>query len=256
MRLFRKHQSDLKASETDSRSPVFDPEEPGSRFTSRIALAVSAMSTHGDRRELAGARESDIAEMAISDHLGADSLEPSGDAGTPVAVDGVVGRGAAAWVPVIEWAAAAVVGGVIQGAAWESFKATGRRLRDLLRRAKNDGETVYISRGAAAALAAIYVLEETEEHGVLDTEAVLEPSTLRGERATESSYVGLEPWIVSLLNEPRSKRYLVAVSSQGGIDGLITLPVGRFESMYSSMPSREHGSSQPDADPGGVEDDR
>jgi hypothetical protein len=214
------------------------------------------MSTHGDRRELAGPTDSEVARMAISDHLGADSLEPSGDAGRPAAVDGVVGRGAAAWIPVIEWAAAAVVGGVIQGAAWESFKATGRRLRDLLRRAKNDGETVYISRGAAAALAALHVLDETEEHGVIDTEAVLEPSSLRGERATEASYVGVEPWIVSLLNETRSKRYLVAVSCQGDIEGLITLPVGRIESIYSSMPSPEHDSSQPGADRGRAADDR
>jgi hypothetical protein len=215
-----------------------DPEREGSRFTSRVAFAVSAMETHGDRREADGHGKSPVTQEAIEAHLGLNALDADPEGGQPKAVDGSVGRGAAGWIPVVEWAAAVAIGGVISGAAWDGVKAAGRRAKALLTRATEGGEKVFVSRGLAAVFAADHVLAETGEAGILDTESVVEPSTLRGEDPSELSYVGSEPWLVSLINESRTTRYLVAVSPDGNIEGMIPLPLSEFERLFPPLPPR------------------
>jgi hypothetical protein len=55
--------------------------------------------------------------------------------------------------------------------------------------------------------------------------------------APETSYTGIEPWIVSLVNESRTTRYLLTVDPQGDAQGCLATPMGKFEAMYSPLTS-------------------
>jgi hypothetical protein len=70
-------------------------------------------------------------------------------------------------------------------------------------------------------------------------EFVQEPSSLGGRRPTETSYTGLEPWVVSLVNEPRRMRYILVVSAEGEIEGCIAVEAGPFEAMFGLLPPTE-----------------
>jgi hypothetical protein len=85
-------------------------------------------------------------------------------------------------------------------------------------------------------LAIAHVLESEAETGVLDVEAVKEPSRLGGGSPTEINYVGADPWLVLLLNETRTRRYVVGVAAEGSILGAIGFPISELERAY--LPSR------------------
>jgi hypothetical protein len=212
-----------------------DLERPGSRFTTRVAVAVSSMHEYGDRAE---AQEDGIARRAISEKLGPQALEPSPGFGEASPLDGSFGRGAESWIPVLEFLG--VIGiGVLSSAAWDAIKAGIPQLRSLLQQAKDRDERVYVSRGAAAALAVQYVIEQGIEEDVLDVEAIEEPSALAGRAVTETSYTGFEPWLVSLLTSDRSTRYLVAIAPEGSVLDSMRLPVGELERHFLTLPVRD-----------------
>lgn len=96
-----------------------------------------------------------------------------------------------------------------------------------------------VSRGLAALLAMEHVFETTDETDVLQVEFAHEPSSLAGRPLTETSYTGIEPWIVSLVDGSRKTRYLVAVGPEGDVEGCVATPVGAFEAMYSPLPPPE-----------------
>lgn len=221
-----------------SPTPSGDPDRSGSRFTSQVAIAASAMRSHGDRWESAYPKTAAITADALRAHLGTDAFDPDEAGQVPAAVDGSVGRGAASWIPVLEWTVTVAIGGVIGNAAWDGLKAAGRRAAKLLAQARDDGEQVFVSRGLAAILAASHILETTDETGILDTESVVEPSAMLDRPVTELSYGGFEPWLVLLLNEKRDTRYLVAVAADGQIEGAIRIPMTDYEQLIPPLPPR------------------
>jgi hypothetical protein len=84
----------------------------------------------------------------------------------------------------------------------------------------------------ALLLAVQYVVETGDEQGGLEVEAIEEPSTLGGRSAIELSYVGVEPWLVSLVNPDRTWRYIVAVNPDGTVAGFLRLEMSEGERLY------------------------
>jgi hypothetical protein len=94
-----------------------------------------------------------------------------------------------------------------------------------------------VSRGGAAYLAVAEVAERFGEKGPLEVEAVEEPSSIAGSEISELSYVGLEPWVVLLLNRKDHKRYFVVIQSRGGdVLGSIETEMDEYEEMFLPPP--------------------
>lgn len=154
-------------------------------------------------------------------------------------LDGVQGRGAASWIPIIEWLGDKAGGGLVGLAVSKAALAGIERIRTKIEEARSGGRRVMVSRGLAVRLAADHVFATTEETGVLQVEFAEEPSSIAGRPVTETSYTGFEPWIVSLVNESRKTRYLLTVDPEGGIQGCFPTPMGEFEAMFSPVPQAE-----------------
>lgn len=180
-----------------------------------------------------------MAALAIAVELGSEWLESDPELGEARAVDGVHGRGAAGWTPVLEWLGSHAAGGVVGLAAGQTARAGIERIRDRIRKARSKDYRVLVSRGLAAFLAMEHVFETTDESGVLNVEFVQEPSLLGGRPPSEMSYTGLEPWIVSLVNGSRKSRYVLVVSPEGEIQGCIVAKAGKFDPMYGLLPPVE-----------------
>lgn len=90
----------------------------------------------------------------------------------------------------------------------------------------------YISRGAAAAIAADLVRREFGDNGQIEIEAVEEPSGIAGSEPIEISYVGLEPWVVLMRSVEGKRRYYVIVAPDGEILGWIETPLLEWEVMF------------------------
>jgi hypothetical protein len=73
----------------------------------------------------------------------------------------------------------------------------------------------------------------------MDVEFVEEPSTLGGGQPTELNYVGADPWLVSLLNARRTRRYIVVVMPDGSVGGSLGLALGPIERAYLPPPRDE-----------------
>jgi hypothetical protein len=180
-----------------------------------------------------------FARTAIAEEMGEVWLESDSDLKKPKVLDGSRGRGAAGWIPVLEWLGEHAVDGFIGFAASEAARVSIRRIRERLREAKDSGHPPMVSRGLAAALAMEHVFENTDEIHVLHVEFAQEPSVLGGRLPSETSYTGLEPWIVSLVNGSRRIRYVLVVAPDGDINGCITSPAGEFDSMFGLLPPTE-----------------
>jgi len=207
-----------------------DPESPGSRYTTRPAMAILSRSGRGDRYDPARGDTGDASDV-VQDAFG--TAAPGSDAlGDPTIIDGTVGRGASPWTPVIEWALEVGIPALWPAAAWDTIKFAARRARQLVSDLRNREAGFLVSRGYAALLAIEHLLAEGAEEGVIDVEAVEEPSSVGGRPLTEINYVGADPWIVLLLNERRTRRYVIAVSSEGSILGAMGLPISDAERLY------------------------
>jgi hypothetical protein len=218
-----------------SQSSSFDLEAPGSRFTTHPAFAVRVGHEWMDRSE----REAGVARRAIVAELGDSWIADDPDIGEATVLDGVQGRGAAAWIPIVEWIGLHAAGGVVGFGAGQAAREGIKRIWTKIKDARSCGHRVMISRGCAAFLAMEHVFETTDGEEVLQVEFAHEPSSLAGRPVTETSYVGIEPWIISLLDEPRKTRYVLAVSPEGDIEGCIATPVGVLEAAYSPVLSPE-----------------
>jgi hypothetical protein len=212
--------------------PSFDLEAQGSRFTIRPALAIQVGPDWIDR----SGREAEVARRAVSMVFGDDWATDDPDMGEISVFDGVQGRGAANWIPVIEWLGDKAGGGLVGLAVGKAALAGIERIRTKIEEARSGGRRVMVSRGLAVRLAADHVFVTTDETGILQVEFAEEPSSIAGRPVTETSYTGFEPWIVSLVNESRQTRYLLTVDPEGGIQGCLTTPVGEFEAMFSPLP--------------------
>jgi hypothetical protein len=184
-------------------------------------------------------KQTGVARTAIGTEFGDDWLEEDPDIGEVRVLDGVQGRGAAAWIPVIEWLGLHAAGGLVGLGAGEAARAGLKRIRAKIERARSEDHRVMVSRGLAANLAMEHVFEMTDEMEVLHVEIAQEPSVLGGRPPSETSYTGLEPWIVSLVNGPRRTRYVLVVSAEGDIEGCISVAAGEFEPMFGLLPPTE-----------------
>jgi hypothetical protein len=234
MRLPRLRKSRLVAG-GDSEAPHFDLDAPGSRFTMRPALAVGLGPDWMERSEEKG----DFAKAAISSEFGKSWLDSDPDLGRVKVLKGTQGRGAAGWIPVVEWLGLHAAGGLVGLGASQAARAGIRRIRERIRQAKASNRRPLVSRGLAAFLAMEHVFETTDETQILHVEFAQEPSVLGGRSPTEPSYTGLEPWIVSLVNGSRRTRYVLVVSAEGDIEGCTTVPAGEFEPMFGLLPPTE-----------------
>ena len=180
--------------------------------------------------------EQGAAEAAVRSLLGDEWLDDDPDLGEVTAIDGVQGRGAAGWIPVLEWIGDAAGQGLVGFTVASGVHAAVQRIRDKLKGARSNGRRMLVSRGLAAALAVDYVFEHTGETRVLDVEAADEPSAFGGRERSETSYTGLEPWIVILVTRDRAQRYLVGVSASGEVHGLVIMPMGAFDGMFGLLP--------------------
>ena len=214
------------------RGTEFDLEASGSRFTMRPALAIRF---GGQWREQSETRKG-VARDAIVTEFGEEWIAHDGDLGDVEVVDGVKGRGAAGWTPVIEWLGLATGEGLIGLGVAEAARAGIRRIRNRIEEAKKSEHPVLISRGLAAFLAIEHVFETTDEPEVLHVEFVQEPSVLAGRAPSETSYTGFEPWIVSLINGSRRTRYVVVVTPEGKIQGCISAAAGEVDAMFGLLP--------------------
>lgn len=214
----------------------WNPEMPGSRFTSRVALAV--VSRRGGASIYGSDPDSIPVEAVIRDALAADPSQFQ-ELGPAQTVEGSYGRGAAGLAAVVEWTLEAAATGIIGAAAWVGVTQAAARLRKLLGEMRGEKVQVLVSRGAAAFLAIDHVITTETEVGILDIEAVQEPSALTGREVTELGYVGAEPWLVSLVNASRSDRYIVAVQPDGEITGVLHLPIGEIEAVHLALPPRD-----------------
>ncbi|HEX3680756.1 MAG TPA: hypothetical protein VHU90_13625, partial [Galbitalea sp.] len=174
-----------------------DEDSPGGRFNRHIALALVA----------SGEGTTPPAD-AITDIYGEWVLQQDAALGKGTAHSGSAGRGAASSVAVAEWLVEAFSHGVIDVAVAAAAAALVSRLRRE-RPDNKPGATILVSRGAAAALAADHVYKLGSASQQLVVEAVEEPSSIAGWPPTELSYVGLEPWIVLLLDHAQKTRYVV-----------------------------------------------
>lgn len=224
--------------------PTWNPESPGSRFTTRVSLAILTRSAGASR--FSQGDDSGPTQEVITDALDGppSSIEGLGDSRT---VDGAYGRGAAGWVPVVEWAAQAMVAGVVGNAAWAAITASAMRVRALVDELSSRQVEFLVSRGTAALIAIDHVLRTDGESQVLDVEAVEEPSALAGAEPSELNFVGIEPWLVSLINADRSTRYVIAVDPSGRIQGTLALAMSESEGLYSPLQRERNDLSDADA---------
>jgi hypothetical protein len=204
-----------------------DTDAPWSRFTTGLAVAIS-FGEYGDGES--GAEASAVLRESVGEWL----LEEQPELGRAEAFDGSAGRGAAAWVPVVQWAGELLANNAVNIAIATALSDVIRRLRERRRSREREGTFlgIEVSRGVAAALAAADVGEHFEERGPLEVEAVEEPSSVAGHEVTELSYTGLEPWIVLIRNMEAEVRYIVVVLPDGVIAGRLTVPFLPFEAGY------------------------
>jgi hypothetical protein len=183
-------------------------------------------------------RRSGVAREAAAAELGSEWLDPDPEFGDVRVLDGIRGRGAAGWIPILEWLGVHSAGGLVGLAAGQAATEAIRRLRDKITRDRSD-HRLLVSRGFAALLAMEHVFEATDETEILNVELVQEPSVLGGRPPSETSYTGLEPWIVSLVNGSRTTRYVLVVSPEGDIQGCIQAKAGKLDPMYGLLPPIE-----------------
>ncbi len=207
----------------------WDLESPHSRFSLRPALGFLT----GEEVEVTeeyrhGAR------AVVESHVGAWILDEQPGLGVGRAEDGGLGRGASAWIPVVQWVTSLAVAGVIGNAAWAGAAAVVRRLR-------SEGRIrFYVSRGMAAAVAADHVAREFADAGPFVLEAADEPSGLGGQPAHELAYVGIEPWIVLLRGVGDANRYTVVVEADGRVSGALQTPIDELFRHYQAGPIRSN----------------
>jgi hypothetical protein len=210
-----------------------DTEGPTSRFNPRLAIGIST-GEFGDGE--GGVTAEAVVRDAVGDWL-LDEEQP--ELGRAEAFDGSAGRGASAWIPVVQWVGDLITNGIVDFAIVTALGDVLRRLRERKRTREAEGGfmAVEVSRGVAAGLAAADVAENFVEAGPLEVEAVEEPSSIAGHDVTELSYTGLEPWIVLLRNMDAEVRYIVVVLPDGTIAGRLQVPFLPFEAGYL-RPSR------------------
>lgn len=214
----------------------WDLEAPGSRFSTRPALALP----RGEQDWPSGLVTDEVWAGIVRDQFGdwlLDEDDPT--LGKATLHRGDFGRGASAEMAIVWWLLEPVVRGVIQWVGVEAIKRVWRRART-----GDDGEvsvdeagerqprSVLVNRGAAILLAAAAVQETFGVEDELVIEAAEEPSAIAGEPLHEPNHVGLEPWVVLLRSHDARTRYVVVVEIHGDVLGCMAVPMNVWEGLY------------------------
>lgn len=175
-----------------------------------------------------------VAETAIKAEFG-NWPGADRDLGKPTVIDGSHGRGTSGWIPVLEW----TFDLASKGLAWTVIRKVAGEIRAAIETARaksgyraDHSHRVLVSRGLAVILACAHIYEETEEREQLRLEVAQEPTILSGNRPTEISYTGIEPWIVLLVNDSLTKRYMLTVSPHGEVLGYLCTAMDKWETMF------------------------
>lgn len=214
------------------RSPVdWDLEGPGSRFT--LNAGVVFLVGEYPEAERDHRAPTDVAADVIRDRVGEWIFDKNPGLGRGQAVSSGVGRGAEGWAPVIEWLVQPIVGAL----AWETVRRGAKGAKQIIDKLRQKPQPRFeVSRGMAGLLSIEDVLERHPDIGPLEMEAVEEPSSIAGLPVQELSYVGLEPWLVLLVDRAKTRRFLVAVNPDGQIAGRMDLNMNEFEKLYWQSP--------------------
>jgi hypothetical protein len=136
---------------------------------------------------------------------------------------------------VLEWAGAAAGAGVIGALSWEATKAMARGTARIIGRFRNRPEAkAYVSRGFATLIALDAVLRRNES-AILAVEAADEPSAFGEVPTPELNYVGIEPWVVLLVDFAAKRRWIVVVRPTAQVIGMLEVPLEEYEEMYSRV---------------------
>jgi hypothetical protein len=95
-------------------------------------------------------------------------------------------------------------------------------------------DKVYVSRGFAALIALDAVLRHNES-AILAVEAADEPSAFGELPTPELNYVGIEPWVVLLVDFEAKRRWIVVVRPTAEVSGMLEVPLEEHEEMYSRV---------------------
>lgn len=208
----------------------WDLESDESRFTSQPAVVLLVGEV--PERELGTAS----AETVVKQRLDAtEVLLADEDLGTPAVIDGSIGRGAEGWAPVLQWVAEVMATGIVGAIAYDAVKLAARGTKRVFNRLKKSKTRFYVSRGFAALLAVEAVVAKYPG-AVLSIEAAEEPSAIAGYPTHELNYVGIEPWIVFLIDFEARKRFIVIVRPTGDVIGITEFELEEYEDMYSMVP--------------------
>lgn len=209
----------------------WDLDAPGSRFTWRPAVVFLVGETPQEQQISA----EDAIRRTVDDRVLEEDV-----LGEPRFVDGGIGRGAEGWAPVLEWVGLSAGAGVIGGLSWLAVKKAAQAASATIRRLRSDKDEevrVQVSRGLAVLLAIDEVLER-ESTAELVVEAADEPSGLAGNPISEINYVGLEPWIILLVDLKAKKRWIVVVRPNGDAAGVLEMALEDFEDMFLQLERR------------------
>lgn len=209
-----------------------NPDEPGSRFTWRIAVMVSNAVDGG-----APSSDTEI-ENGIRSVVGGEVLDEDEDLGKPQIVRGGFGRGAEGFAAVLEWLGSAAGAAVVGGMSWAAFNKVVEGVRRLMSRIGEQGGAIVVSRGLAVALAADAVLAK-HPGARLSIEAADEPSAFAGYQTPELNYVAIEPWLVTMVDFDAKLRHVVVVRPNGTIAGMLEVPLEEYEPLYLPVPRPE-----------------
>lgn len=205
-------------------------ESEKSRFTSQPAVVLLVGEV--PERELGVAS----AESVVKERLeGGEVLLPDEDLGAPEVVDGSIGRGAEGWAPVLQWAAEIGATGIVGAIAYDALKLAARGTKRVFHRLKKTKTRFYVSRGFAALLAVDAVVAK-HPGAVLAIEAAEEPSAIAGYPTHELNYVGVEPWIVFLVDFEARKRFIVVIRPTGDVVEVCEFDLEEHEDLYSHVP--------------------
>lgn len=211
----------------------WDIESEGSRFTSQPAVVL--LLGEVPERELGKASAKSIVEERLK---AGDVLDADEHLGVPKVVDGGIGRGAEGWAPVLQWIVDVAGTGIVGAIAYDTLKLAASGTKRVFKRLKKSDSRFYVSRGFAALLAVDAVVAK-HPGAILSIEAAEEPSAIAGYPTSELNYVGLEPWIVFLIDFEARKRFIVVVRPTGDVVGISEFGLEDYEDMYSRVPRPE-----------------
>jgi len=200
----------------------------GSRFSKRPGIAVQT----GERGEDPSGFDGDTgdARARIVSALGGEP-GPLDGLGKPSIGNASYGRGAAGWIAVVEWGSGALASGVVGNAAYDSLKSAARAFARVVRTTRERDARVLVN-GTGAALIAAADLVEVVPDSDFYVEATQEFAAVAGHSPTEPNPVGVEPWLVVIVDLTCERRWIYVITVTGEIATKTSVAISELELLY------------------------